>query len=293
VLEIIDTFPIFLKYWGKVQKQSLDKQIEGWEKVYMASWPELLTKQLDDYEADKLDWRRIARVKVFPYLSRRMPAMREAHHNLLESCVPLFERVRQAFDFNSDVIIVIYVGIGCGAGWVTSYRDTPAILFGLENIAECDWSNVSDIQGLLAHEAGHLVHQCWRSQNGKSAGSGPWWQLYEEGFAQRVESKICSEYNWHQADEHMDSDWLDWCQRHKGWLADEFLKTAGEAKSVAPFFGSWFNINGRIETGYFLGHEAIKELGESLGIKEIALLDDAEDHLKPILKQMTLNNENI
>ncbi|MBN1692333.1 MAG: hypothetical protein JW845_02130 [Dehalococcoidales bacterium] len=286
MLEIIDTFPAFLKYWKKAQNQSLDEQIEGWEKVYMTPWPELLAKQLDNYEADKLDWRKIARVKVFPHFSKQIPAMREAHKNLLESCVPLYERVQHLFDFNSDVIVVIYVGIGCGAGWVTPYRDTPAILFGLENIAECDWSNVSDIQELIAHEAGHLVHQYWRSQNGKSAGSGPWWQLYEEGFAQRIESKICSEYTWHQADELMDSDWLEWCQRHKGWLAAEFLKRIGEAKSVAPFFGSWFNINGKIETGYFLGHEVITELEKNISIKEIALFDDIEGYLKPILKQM-------
>ncbi len=286
MLEIIDTFPAFSKYWKKAQNQSLNEQIEGWEKVYMVPWPELLAKQLDNYEADKLDWRKIARVKVFPHFSKRMPAMREAHKNLLESCVPLYERVQHLFDFNSDVIVVIYVGIGCGAGWVTPYRDTPAILFGLENIAECDWSNVSDIQELIAHEAGHLVHQYWRSQNGKSAGSGPWWQLYEEGFAQRIEGKICSEYTWHQADEFMDSDWLEWCQRHKGWLAAEFLKRAGEAKSVAPLFGSWFNINGKIETGYFLGHEVITELEKNISIKEIALIDDIEGYLKPILKQM-------
>jgi hypothetical protein len=286
VLEIIDTFPAFLKYWEKAQIQSLDEQIKGWEKVYMAPWPELLTKQIDNYEADKLDWRQIAREKVFPYFSKRIPAMREAHKNLLESCVSLYERVQHLFDFNSNVIVVIYVGIGCGAGWVTPYRDTPAVLFGLENIAECDWSNVSDIQGLIAHEAGHLVHQYWRSQNGKSAGSGPWWQLYEEGFAQRIESKICSEYTWHQAGDDMDNNWLDWCRRHKGWLAEEFLKTVGEGKSVAPFFGSWFNIEGRIETGYFLGHGVITELEKTTGIKEIALLDDIEGSLKPILKQM-------
>lgn len=30
----------------------------------------------------------------------------------------------------------IYVGDGCGAGWVMTYQDLPAILFGLENMAE-------------------------------------------------------------------------------------------------------------------------------------------------------------
>ena len=74
MLEIIDTFPAFLKYWEKAKSQSLDEQIKGWESIYLAPWPELLNKQLDSYAADKLDWRQIAREKVFPYLTKRMPA---------------------------------------------------------------------------------------------------------------------------------------------------------------------------------------------------------------------------
>jgi hypothetical protein len=286
VLEIIDTFPAFLKYWEKANGQSLGEQIKGWENIYLAPWPELLAKQLDNYAADKLDWHQIAREKVFPYLTKRMPAMREAHKNLLEFSASLYARTQQVFNFNSDIVVVIYVGIGCGAGWATSYNDTPAILFGLENIAECDWSNVSDIQGLFAHEAGHLVHQHWRAQNNKPSSSGPWWQLYEEGFAQRCEDKIGSDYSWHQAGSEMDSEWLSWCRNHKNWLAAEFLKTVDENKTIAPFFGSWFNIHGKIETGYFLGHEVIKELEKSFSLKEIALLDDYETLFRQTLQQM-------
>ncbi len=286
MLEIIDTFPAFLKYWKIARNQTLDEQIEGWENVYLTPWHELLAKQLDNYAEDKLDWRQIAREKVFPYLNKRLPALKEAHKNLSEYSASLYARVQQAFNFDSDIIVVIYVGICCGAGWATTYNNTPAILFGLENIAELDWSNASDIQGLFAHESGHLVHQHWRRQKNKPTGSGPWWQLYEEGFAQRCEGKIGSEYSWHQAGSAMDSDWLIWCRKHKGWLAAEFLKTVENNQTVVPFFGSWFNIHGKIETGYFLGHEVIKELEKSLGLKEIALLDDYETIFKQILKQM-------
>jgi hypothetical protein len=286
VLEIIDTFPAFLKYWEKAKNQSLDEQIKNWEDIYLAPWPELLVKQLDSYATDKLDWRKIAREKVFPYLTKRLPAIKEAHNNLLKYSASLYDRTQQAFNFDSDIIVVIYVGIGCGAGWATTYNDKPAILFGLENIAELDWSNVSDIQGLFAHEAGHLVHQHWRARNGKPSGSGPWWQLYEEGFAQRCEDRICSDYTWHQAGSETGDDWLTWCREHKSWLAAEFLKTVDENKTVAPFFGSWFNIHGKIETGYFLGYEVIKELEKSLRLQEIALLDDYEMAFRQILQQM-------
>jgi hypothetical protein len=97
------------------------------------------------------------------------------------------------------VTFVIYVGIGCGAGWATTFGDSPAVLFGLENIAERGWEDPGTILGLVAHELGHLVHFAWRLRGGKSAGSGPWWQLYEEGFAQECESRILDTGAVHQA----------------------------------------------------------------------------------------------
>ncbi|MHB8105476.1 MAG: hypothetical protein ACYDG5_08070, partial [Dehalococcoidales bacterium] len=99
--EIIDAFPAFLTFWEKAQHRSLDEQIDGWEKEYMAPWPELLAKQIDNYQADNLDWRQFAREKVFPYLAERLPAMREAHKNLLKSSVPLYKKAQRVLDFES------------------------------------------------------------------------------------------------------------------------------------------------------------------------------------------------
>jgi len=36
--------------------------------------------------------------------------------------------------------------------------------------------------------------------------------------------------------------WLEWCQADRGWLAAEFLRAAGVAEAVRPFFGSWFDL---------------------------------------------------
>ena len=284
--EFIDTFPSFLKYWEKAQHKSLDEQIAGWATGYIARWPELLAKQRDNYSAEKIDWQQIAREKVFPYLPQRLPVMKEAHQNLLKICAPLYSKAQRVLDFESDVVFVIYVGIGCGAGWVTPFHNSPAILFGLENIAECGWSNPEGITGLATHEIGHLVHQHWRAQHGKSISSGAWWQLYEEGFAQRCESLIFGTDAWHQTSGIMAGDWLGWCQSHKSWLAAEFLKTVETGQSVAQFFGSWFEIDGKSEAGYFLGNEVIRVLERQFSLKEIALLDDTEAYTRPILKQM-------
>ncbi len=286
VCEVIDTFPDFLMYWAEAQHKSPDEQMEGWATGYMAQYPDLLAKQIEDYSTQNVDWRQVAREKVFPYLAGRLPAMQEAHRNLLELCVPLYSKAQQVLTFDSDLTLIIYVGIGCGAGWVTPFRDSPAILFGLENIAECGWSDPEAITGLVAHEIGHLVHQHWRAQHGKSIDSGPWWQLYEEGFAQHCESLILDADTWHQASSSKDVDWLGWCQSHQGWLAAEFLRTVDADKPVSPFFGSWLEICGKSQTGYFLGHEVIRALKSHSTLKEIALLDNAEAHLRPILEQM-------
>jgi hypothetical protein len=187
--------------------------------------------------------------------------------------------------FESDTVFVIHVGIGCGAGWVTSYQGNTAILFGLENIAECGWSEPPALTGLVAHEIGHLAHFHWRARHGMPLGSGPWWQIYEEGFAQRCEHLILGADSWHMNGAR-EGDWLAWCQANKRWLSAEFLRVAGEGGSVRPFFGSWYDIQGQSQTGYYLGHELMRELESSLEIREIALLDGDDPRLQASLLKL-------
>jgi hypothetical protein len=283
---IIDTFPAFLAYWAEAQRKQLDEQVESWASLYMSQWPELLNKQIEDYAGQNLNWRQVARERVFPYLTVRMPAMQAAHQHLLESWQLIQARVREAFAFEADIACVIYVGIGCGAGWATTLNESPALLFGLEAIAECGWSNLGSLRGLIAHETGHLVHYAWRSQHGKPTGSGPWWQLYEEGFAQDCESRLLDPDEVHQARSGRAGDWLAWCRAHQDWLAAEFLRTVNAGRPVTDFFGSWFEIQGYSETGYFLGQAVIQQLEKQLNLQEIALLDEIQAAFQPILEKM-------
>jgi hypothetical protein len=279
-VEIIDTFPAFLAYWKNVQDKPMDIQIETWAADYMSQWPELLKRQLDDYANENEDWRQIARERVFPFLDDRLPAMKEAHENLLQACAPTYSAARKALGFENDIVFVIYVGIGLGAGWATRFHDSPAVLFGLENVAECGWSQSQTLTGLIAHEIGHLVHFQWRAERDQAIGAGPWWQLYEEGFAQRCEHIILGQETWHMRGGNYGDDWLDWCQEQKGWLAAEFLRMVDEGESIRPFFGSWFEIRGRRQCGYFLGHELVKRLEMSMSMKEITLLDSQDARLR-------------
>jgi hypothetical protein len=286
---LIDTFPEFLAFWQKARHKPIDVQIRSWASDYMSQWPELLKKQQEDYTSQGEDWRRIAWEKVFPFLGQRLPAMQTAHDNLLRICAPIYSKAREVLGFESDVSFVIYVGIGCGAGWVTKYQGMPAILFGLENIAEEGWSQLPTLTGLVAHEIGHVVHFHWLALGGSSAGSGPWWQLYTEGFAQRCVHLVLGQENWHMslsAAGDSEDDWLAWCQEHAEWLAKEFLRAVDAEESVRPFFGSWYDIRGRKQCGYFLGHELIRRLEARLSLKEIALLSDVDVILRRELEAM-------
>ena len=283
--KFIDTFPAFLKYWAGAENQPVEEQIEGWARDYMAAWPALLKMQVDDYTSQMLDWRQVARERVFPHLGERLPAMQAARTALLETCQPVLDKARQCLGCDFPVTFVIYVGIGCGAGWATRLEGKPAILLGLENIAECGWSDKETLAGLAAHETGHLVHSVWRLEAGKPVGSGPWWQLYEEGFAQACESVILDTPRVHQT-LRSSNDWLQWCQEHAGWLASEYLRAVEAGETVTKFFGSWFDIQGRSETGYYLGQVVIQELEKQRSLHAIAVLEDIEAHVRPILEKL-------
>ncbi len=283
---VIDTFPGFLAFWHKAQKKPPDAQIEGWAAEYMSQWPELLEKQLDDYASQNMDWHQVAKERVFPFLNDRLAAMKSAHKNLLELCGSVYCMAQEKFGFESDLVFVIYVGVGCGAGWATTFEDKPAILFGLENIAECGWSDGSSLAGLIAHEIGHLVHKIWRREGGLIEGSGPWWQLFSEGFAQICEHEILGKESWHVSMGMSRSEWLQWCRERASWLAGEFLRRADTGESVRPFFGSWLDVQGKKHTGHFLGHELVKELRENMTLKQIALLDNIESIFRSILEKI-------
>lgn len=288
--EVVNTFPAFLAYWARVRDTPLDDQIEGWATEYMAPWSELLRKQIEDYSDQRLDWRQIAHEIVFPYLSERLPQMQQAEQHLLALSAPIYAKAQQALGFDSQAIFFIYVGIGCGAGWATTINSTPAILFGLENIAESGWSSLDALAGLVAHEVSHLAHYHWRRHHGKPIGSGAWWQLYEEGFAQYGENLISASTTWHQTSGGQ-SDWLDWCRDHKQWLAARFVQTVDAGEPITPFFGSWQDLCGRSETGYFLGYEMIEAIARRFTLQEMALLDDPGFHLRPILEDWIHSGE--
>jgi hypothetical protein len=292
ICTVIDTFPAYMEYWACSRDKPMQEQIDAWAHDYLSKWPGLLELQIADYVSQGLDWRQIARTKIFPHLGERLADMQSAHAALLEWTGPVFSRAKAVLGFEANPAFVIHVGIGCGAGWVTELDGRPAILFGLENIAESGWSDPETIRGLAAHEIGHLCQHTWRAQHGKPIGDGPWWQLVEEGFANTCESLACDTESVHQNGPGPGNDWLDWCREHAAWLAAEFLRAVEAGEPVNHFFGSWLEVRGRSETGYFLGQEVVAELHKQYSLKEIALLEPVEAYARPVIKKMAERTNN-
>ncbi|MDE1822170.1 MAG: hypothetical protein KGI98_15130 [Euryarchaeota archaeon] len=274
--KVLDLFPDFEEFWARVRADPISSQLDRWEREHMAPWPELLSKQKENYAEEGFDWRRVARKWVFPFLEERFPRMRAIHLDLVRNLPKAWRRTRSALGIRFPVRFVIYVGIGCGAGWATTYEGRPSCLFGLENAAtEHDGKDGWTFR-TVAHEVAHLAHQHWRGERWEHR-PDPWWMLYEEGFATHCERRIEPEGFLRRTGR---KDWLPWCDEHRSWLARKFLSDVAGRRSLRPFFGSWYNIRGQIETGYYLGSEMIREWTERGSLQEVARLPLPEVRLR-------------
>jgi hypothetical protein len=289
--KILDTFPAFERYWDRVRELPLEERVDLWRSDYMEPWPELLKKQLDEWVDRGMDWRIVAKEHVFPFVEERLPTFTEATDNLNTLLPDIMDRAQDRLGFDSDITAVIYVGLACGAGWVTRYAGVPAILFGLENIAACGWSDKETIMGLAAHELGHVAHMAWREQvlgEQDFDDDPPLRLLYSEGLAGRAEYHILGTNTRHESKSYNPPDWAEWCEAHLPWLAAEFRRRLDAGKPVKDFFGSWYDIEGYKQTGYYLAEHLVKRLENTMSFREIALLpwDEAERAMRDGLKDI-------
>jgi len=270
---IIDTFPRYLEFWDKANSMEIQSQFDLWEAEYLSEWPELFEKQKNSYE--ERDWKEIALERIIPFLEERHESMIRARNNLLGILPRIHKKASDVLGFEFPINYVIHVGIG-SAGWATRYKDKPAVIFGLEMIAEEGWIKRNTLKGLAAHEIGHLYHLDKRED--MSWKQGPFWDLYVEGFAQVCEHKILNEDTWHmQASK---EDWLEHCQSNTASLAQLYLERVEKEEGIKDFFGNWFEIDGYSMCGYYLGHELVKMWLDESKIDEIALLGDKEIETK-------------
>ena len=105
--KIIDTYDDFLTYWSVANSLALARQIGLWQTSYMAKYPELLEKMVHNYEEENLDWREVAREKVFPDLSDNLQLMHEARENILAIYGPICTKAYKALRLDFLISLVI------------------------------------------------------------------------------------------------------------------------------------------------------------------------------------------
>lgn len=240
-----------------------------------------------------MNWQETAK-RILQTLPNRYPLTLRARNNFTRICKLIYAKAVENLKLDFNILFVVYVGIGCGAGWATMYDGQPAVLLGLENIAEGKWHTKKKLAGLISHEIGRLVHMKWRNEwkAFEDAEEEPIFRLYSEGFAQRCEHLILDGETWHMA---QGKGWVSWCQQNESWLAKEFLRRIKAGDSVNDFFGSWFAIRGKTQTGYFLGHGFVRHLERRYGLTKTALLDVGEikrfgiHYLKSAAKRHQIN----
>jgi len=288
---VLDTFPAFEDFWRRARKLPVSQRVESWKTEYFRLWPELFRKQAAEYRRIGADWRAVARRRILPVIEERRPLMRRARARIRAAIPVALDQCRTKLGLDFPVSFVIYVGFGCGAGWATTFAGRPAVLFGLENAVEVQWTDTRSAVAMIDHELAHLNHAQWRSDArvGEVQGhAGPWWQLYEEGFATRCEQLASGALGARPAPG--PETWLRWCERNRTRLAARFLRAVQARNSVRRFFGSWYSVDGHIETGYYLGSEVIREWEARYSLREIARWkpDEVRRRARATIERMAL-----
>lgn len=287
---VIDLWPEFLEFWGSHEHVAASEQVAGWLRVLEDRQPEIYRRYAAAMAEDGQDWAEDLLQRHWPSLPERLSQMAEVHSRLPELFHCIAKRTREALGTDLEpVLVIIPVGYG---GWATTYQGRPACDLGLHTIVELEWTSQEALEGLIAHELGHLAHYRWRAESIAYHARGPLWDVYDEGFAQVCERLVTERHSSHIAS--YQPGWLQWCQAHRGMLAREFLSRVEMGGPLDGFFGSYpeCNIEGYREAGYFLGQEVIGEWLRDMDLHHIAVLpaEEAEQRVQETLRAFATQN---
>lgn len=278
-----------------------------WENNYVKDTDmEIYKIQKNSYKEYDMTFRDYPFKNVFPHFISDLEKMKEAAYNLKQVLDNAQKKIDNIIEGDGEIYIIIYVGAGTGAGHVTKYKNRPAMLFGLENIANLNWHNIKTLKGLVFHELGHVIHMIEREKNcpkltktDKESKYGEkneenvlekyenliWFRLYEEGIAQRFEHLLQGKETWHMDDQITEdgtSQWKSWIDDNYNYICNTFYnRVLNENHKLSDLFGSDrensdCNFHGKIQVGYYIGAQMIKEWQKSLSLKKIMKLPEKD-----------------
>lgn len=192
-----------------------------------------------------------------------------AHESFLSATTCLEKKIIERFGRSPDVEIILYLGLCCGAGWVTELGGKTVILLGLEKIVELNWCNLESMYGLIYHELGHV----YQAQYGVLERKLPegrqsfLWQLFTEGVAMVFEQEIVGDPDsYHQ----YDVEWKNWCDAHLDQIKRDFTADLPTMTfSTQRWFGDWMKYENRGDVGYYLGCRFVRFILEKYAFDEI------------------------
>lgn len=258
---IIDTYDsIFSAYDNGV----FDKNL--WDGYASSAFPGLKTKVEQDFSRfneykDQIN-------AILNDVKMNMEATETAHQSFVKVTKNLSDRIKSKFNVDLDVTVILYLGLGNGAGWATTVNNQKVVLIGLEKVVELGWCSESDMQDLIYHELGHIYHSLFeRKELFMTFKKRAVQQLYREGVAMAFEQTLCNDNSrFHQNV----NGWLSWCKENENLIKTEYLKRMNNNESIQDFFGDWCNFLGHSDVGYYLGTVFVRFLMNRYSLQEIA-----------------------
>ena len=181
----------------------------------------------------------------------------------------LNDKIREHFDNEVDVDIVLYLGLCNGAGWVNNINGRDVILLGIEKILELNWCDEDSMYGLIYHELGHVYHKQYGEfeQQSEDNERNFVWQLFTEGIAMYFEQVLVGDTNYFHQNK---NGWLDWCEEKYCQIVKDFNSDLPSmTRFNQRYFGDWVDYYGKNDVGYFLGAKFVQYLCDKIGFEQL------------------------
>lgn len=188
------------------------------------------------------------------------PMLETMHNSFITVITNLNERIIHDFGSELNVDIVLYLGLGNAAGWVTQINGNATVLLGVEKIIELNWCDQESMYGLIYHELGHVYQEQYGvlEQTSEENEKKFVWHLFIEGVAMYFEQVLVGDLEYF----HQDKDgWKTWCDENFTQILKDFnndLPTMTQFNQ--RYFGDWCNYCGYGDVGYYLGNRFVHHL---------------------------------
>ena len=168
-----------------------------------------------------------------------------------------------------DVVVLLYVGLGNGAGWVTNVGKDTYCLLGAEKIMELNWCDKASMYGLIYHELGHVYQEQYGilERDFDNNRHKYLWQLFTEGIAMYFEQLLVGDFQYYHQDI---CGWKNWCDNNLDQIKLDFTNDLDNMTfENQRYFGDWVKYKDHSDVGYYLGTKFIHYICKEYNFNDI------------------------